>query len=735
MKLFKNISFFLIFLFLQFAYSQESKISKKQIIKKLNESGLAFYNFEVEKSLQLAKIALNDAHTINDNVLIAKAYNIIALNFVEFSDVNKAIEYYNKALYHANLTSNDSIKCWINDNLGSCYSYKKNDFNKAIVYYKKGIIYSKKINDSIDITYNQLNITSAYFAIKDFNNGVKYLKLCENYVSKKGELEAKISLATLYGSYYSSLHLDTKAELYFNEAIKLGKQSDADLIDSNLCDVYADFSNHYKKKNDFKNALHYLELKEVLQKKIYSEERVKNVKVTGGEIEIEEFKRQIEKIENEKNKQLLDLKESKLIVLLFVVIFLTLMLLIYSLYKNNKFRDKSNNELTIANKELKIAKDKAEEASLLKTQFVSTISHELRTPLYGVVGITDIILDEHKELANSPHLNSLKFSARYLLSLVNDLLQINKIEENRINLESMIFNISDEIKTIIDSLEFIAIKNNNKLITEIDTDIPEFVIGDKLRLSQVFMNLVSNALKFTKNGEVRISADLVKFEGTKTHIKFQVKDNGVGIAKDDQDKIFEKFVQIERKEGDYQGTGLGLSIVQKLIELFGSSIQIESELNVGTNFIFTISFESDESRRNEIINDIVVDLSTNYNYKILVVEDNKINQVVTKKILESNNFRCTIVDDGYAAINLLENEKYDIVLMDINMPIINGFETTKLIRNKGINIPIIALTAFDKQEITEQALSCGMNDIIIKPFEQVKLFQIISNLVSIKKAN
>ena len=131
----------------------------------------------------------------------------------------------------------------------------------------------------------------------------------------------------------------------------------------------------------------------------------------------------------------------------------------------------------------------------------------------------------------------------------------------------------------------------------------------------------------------------------------------------------------------------------------------------------------------------MVDLSNNYNYRILVVEDNKINQVVTKKILESNNFKCTIVEDGYAAINLLENEKFDIVLMDINMPIINGFETTKLIRNKGIQIPIIALTAFDKQEITEQALSSGMNDIIIKPFEQAKLFQIITNLVTIKKAD
>jgi CheY-like chemotaxis protein len=166
--------------------------------------------------------------------------------------------------------------------------------------------------------------------------------------------------------------------------------------------------------------------------------------------------------------------------------------------------------------------------------------------------------------------------------------------------------------------------------------------------------------------------------------------------------------------------------VQKLIELFDSKIELESKEGVGTRFFFTIAFESDKNKKNEIINNIIVDLTPNNFYKILVVEDNKINQIVTKKILESNNFKCTITEDGYAAINLLESQHFDLILMDINMPIINGFETSKLIRKKGFTIPIIALTAFDKQEITEQVLSSGMNDIIIKPFEQAKLFQVIN---------
>lgn len=733
MKINKNIFLLIALTFLQLAISQVQ--SKKQIEKTLIDAGAAFFNLDVDKSLKLSKSALDNAYKIKDDALMAKAYNIIGLNFEEFYNPDKGFEYYQKALKHAELAKNDSIRDRINNNIGSYYSYRKNNFKKSIEYHKKALFFSEKIKDSIEIMYTKLNIASANFAINDFKNGIGYLESTKDYVLKSGELEAKISLYSMFGSYYSFFNDNFKAEQNFNEAVNLSKKNTSKLVDSNVCDVYNDFSKHYEKNKNYEKAFYYLNLHQEIKEKNYNDERIKKVKLAGSEIELSEYKRQIDKIEVEKSKQSKDLKESKLIVLLFVIIFFILLLLLYSLYKNNVFREQSNRELKIANEELKIAKEKAEVASQLKTQFVSTISHELRTPLYGVVGITNIILDEHKELVNSPHLNSLKFSARYLLSLVNNLLQINKIEENKIILENMIFNVSNEINSIVDSLEFIAVKNNNKLIADVDSNIPEFLIGDKLRLSQVLMNIVSNALKFTKDGKVIVTAKLERIEGTRHFVYFSIQDNGVGIAKEDQEKIFEKFVQIERKEGDYQGTGLGLSIVQKLTELFGSKIYLESEEGVGTTFSFTIGFEADETKKNEIINNIVVDLSSNHFYKILVVEDNKINQIVTKKILESNNFKCTILEDGYAAIELLDNENFDVILMDINMPIINGFDTTKLIRKKGVTTPVIALTAFDKQEITEQALSCGMNDIIIKPFEQGKLFQVINILVTKKNVD
>jgi CheY-like chemotaxis protein len=341
-----------------------------------------------------------------------------------------------------------------------------------------------------------------------------------------------------------------------------------------------------------------------------------------------------------------------------------------------------------------------------------------------------MLLDEHKELANSPHLSSLKFSARYLLSLVNDILHINKIEENRIVLESLAFNVSDEINMIKNSLSFIAQNNENTITVEIDPAIPEYLIGDKLRLSQILMNLVSNALKFTKKGEVKVSANLVKVEDKSHYIEFLVKDNGIGIAAVDQDKIFEKFVQVGRNENDYQGTGLGLAIVKRLVSLFNSTISLESKVGEGTTFKFTIAFDYDPDKTNEIINSIKVDLTSSQIFRILVVEDNKINQTVTRRIIEKNNCSCAIVNDGFQAIEILEKETFDVVLMDINMPLMNGFETTRKIRLKGIKTPIIALTAFAKDEITEEAISAGMNDIIIKPFEPLKLFKVINDQIN-----
>lgn len=725
----KRIVTLLVFLigFSHPSFSQAELASKKAVtaLARLAEGYLRSADFD--KSLLTSRKALSAAISINDDYLIASSYIIIAGNYDELSEYDKAIYFYQKAMSYAERTDNAILKHRAINNLGNMFCFEKKQYEKGINYYKQSIEYAIKAGAYDRIFYTKLNIAWAYFDIGKYDQGFPYLKSVNENNNKFGNETTVVVINMLNGMYSSHKNQTVKANEFFVKAIKLGIEVKDK---SDLSYSYQEYSKFLKKNKEYEKAYQNLELYNNIKDELYDNEKLEKAEVIGINLQLDEYKREIDKIAIEKDNQYQSLKKSRIIVVLFIVAVCVLLLLLLTFYKNNNFKRIKNAELVLANKELSMAKEKAEEVSLLKTQFVSTISHELRTPLYGVVGITNMLLDEHKELASSPHLNSLKFSARYLLSLVNDILQINKIEEKRVVLETLTFNISDEINVVTNSLQFIANKNENKTIVDIDPTIPEFLIGDKLRLSQILMNLASNALKFTKKGEVHITAKQVEVKGKFHYIEFQVADNGIGIDKFDQDKIYDKFVQIGRKEDDYQGTGLGLAIVKRLIELFDSEIHVESELNKGTTFTFTIAFEADDEKVSQIINNIEVDLTSSQILKVLVVEDNKINQVVTRKIIEKNNYKCDIVDDGIIALEILDRETYDVILMDINMPIINGFETTRRIRSKGITTPIIALTAFDKEEITEEAISAGMNDIIIKPFEPVKLFQIINSQIN-----
>ena len=723
----QKILLILLFLFtFQSSFSQKDKLTKKEVFSLLAKSDSLMFKSSYKQSLSLSYKALNHAFELNDNKLISLAYNSIAGTYEEILEEDKALAYYKKAIFHTDKAGNDTLKIWFYNNIGNIYLYRKNQIDKSIEYYDKSLGYSQQIKDTGAIVLTKMNKSWALFQKKNNNQAIENLNYAEKYIEHMRYPDTETYLNLLLGIKFNYLKDNEKAGFYFNEAINLGKKNN---LDAYLSDAYEQYANHLFAIGDYKNAYLNLDNHEEVKDRVFNSEKVKNTQIVALKIELDQSKKEIKKIAKENSLQTENLKKTKIIVILILVFLLLLMLILYVLYRNNIFRKKVNDYLEDKNIELKIAKEKAEEASKLKTQFISTISHELRTPLYGVVGITNMLSDEHKELADSPHLNSLKFSARYLLSLVNDLLQINKIEENKVVLENLAMNIADEIKMVSNSLSFIASRNNNKIVTQIDSKIPEYLVGDKLRLSQILMNLVSNGLKFTQDGEVRIIVNLERNEKSNCFINFVVEDTGMGIAEKDLGKIFDKFVQIDRKEDDYQGAGLGLSIVKKLITLFGSEISVESKEGQGTKFTFTIGFDSDITKVNEIINNIQVDLSNDQVYKVLVVEDNKINQMVTRKIMEKNNFKTIIVDDGYAAIEALNKESFDVVLMDINMPLINGFDTTRLIRKKGITIPIIALTAFAKDEISEEAISSGMNDVLVKPFEQANLIHCIETLV------
>ena len=398
------------------------------------------------------------------------------------------------------------------------------------------------------------------------------------------------------------------------------------------------------------------------------------------------------------------------------ILSIILVLLLLSLYKNYLFKQKTNLFLVKTNKEIKIAKDKAEELLTLKSQFISTISHELRTPLYGVVGIIDIIKEENPKLAESDYMKSLTFSSNYLLSLVNDVLQLSKFESRIIKLEENEFNIFEEVDAIFNSSNMIYNKNSNKINFYLDPNIPKFLIGDSSRLAQILINLLDNSLKFTRSGEVTLLINLIKNENDYSHIKFEVKDTGIGIAPENQKIIFENFVQLKNKRMSYQGSGIGLSIVHYLIEMFESNIEIQSDLGKGCSFTFAIKFKNKCNEETKLISNNPTQLLLEP-INVLLIEDNKINQLVTQKSLLKLNCNVEIVENGSDALDLLQNSTFDLILTDINLPDISGFEITKKIREQNIITPVFAVTAYSFEEIKQQAIESGIDEIIVKPFK------------------
>ncbi|WP_299209260.1 response regulator [uncultured Dokdonia sp.] len=425
------------------------------------------------------------------------------------------------------------------------------------------------------------------------------------------------------------------------------------------------------------------------------------------------------------------IKANTLTTVLSIAMITILSLLILSLYKNNNLRTKANELLQAKNTELIVAKDNAEKASMVKAQFLSTITHELRTPMYAVTGLTHLLLSENPTEEQKKHLDSLKFSGEYLLSLINNILDLNKLEANKVEVEQTAFNLKKRIEDVLFALGKSAKDKGNSLNFEFDQDIPEEVLGDPLMISQILINLVGNAVKFTRDGTVDIRVQKIKQTESETYLHFEIEDTGEGISKKKQKNIFQNFTQgsvaINRKFG---GTGLGLSIVKNLLDLLDSKVELESTLGKGSKFSFNIKYNltkqaGQESNPHHIIYDI--DYVALENRKILVVEDNKINQMITRKILEKNKMICDVADNGEIAVEKARSQDFDLILMDIHMPGISGIEATEQIRLFDKEIPILALTAVTIDENIDEFHEAGFNDIIPKPYKVEEFFQKIHN--------
>ena len=285
----------------------------------------------------------------------------------------------------------------------------------------------------------------------------------------------------------------------------------------------------------------------------------------------------------------------------------------------------------------------------------------------------------------------------------------------------------------MDTFDYRLKESNNKIFLSIDENLPEYIKCDKVRLSQILINLVGNSVKFTQNGKIDLRAKLITQTSNNVKIRFEVEDNGDGIPKSKFKEIFQNFSQLENSNNNimYQSTGLGLSITKQLVKLFNSKIELESDLGIGTKFSFNVELEIEKNTKIILVDraKTIKSTSCNKGYKILVAEDNKINQIVTKNLLKRENHQCTIVGNGAEAVEAIENGNFDVVLMDIHMPVMDGNTATKKIRKFNKFIPIIALTAADIEEVKENYNDTGINANITKTLDDYEYFQTMEQLI------
>jgi signal transduction histidine kinase/CheY-like chemotaxis protein len=657
--------------------AEELKANKSEGLLHIKIAELQFLTGNSENAISSLIKAAEINRLLKDNVNLAVAYNLNGEIYAKKGDYKTALDYFDNARSLFEIEGIDKLVGEVLYNQAKILIHQKN-FNQANILLEKAIIISKKY--------------------------------------KAYELLSK----TLLESSIVSLNLqnNSKSLSQANEAAEISLKNK---FHNTLRNSYFVLSKVHEKNLDFKNSISHLKKYVSLNDSLVA---VATSKLSSNE-EIQIQLANKDRLNTQMAQELVEEKEaadlSKLTTILSIGLITILSLLTLSLYKNNNIRLKTNNMLHKKNTELLTEKERAEIAAETKSKFLSTVTHELRTPLYAVTGLTNMLLDEEPKPNQIQHLKSLKFSGDYLLTFINDILQINKIEANKVELDPEVFNLKHKVENVISALSNSAHDNNTILHFEYDKNLPEIYNADQLKISQILINLIGNSIKFTKDGNIWVRVNKIGKSGKKYSIKFEVEDNGIGISKEKQKMLFESFnqgsVQINRK---YGGTGLGLSIVKGLIGILKGKIYMKSNLGKGTTFFFEIPMEYSK----EIIITNKEDFTTKTKdldlskLEILVVEDNKINQMITKKILNKMGLTCQVVDNGEDAVIKVKNEKFAVVLMDIHMPGISGIEATKQIRAFDKEQTIFALTAVTLEDKMHEFEEAGFSDIISKPFKQ-----------------
>jgi len=672
---------------------------------------------------------------LNDQVGLAYLYLNLGASFNYLKDYDLANEYYRKAEALFLKLDYKEEYADVLQNLGSSYSDSGDDI-KAYSYYKRALLIYEQHEY---VAGWMLCLANAGLTMANLDSLDRALEMIDGSIklsTTAGDLSTLSYALNSNGKILMKLKRYAEADLAltgakeialangFSEEIKENHLLRSDLFHATGNQLYAYI--HRVWHDDMRDSL----------------EQLNNLGSINSQMlayETEKRDRQIKLLETERERKLLnEEKNVSLFWLICSVLGLSLIggALLYFSYTKKKKSEAllkiKQRELTQINLKLEEEKLMAEQATNSKAEFLSMMTHELRTPLNAVVGIANVLEEKNRNEEDDQALQTLKFASHNLLALINDILDFNKLESGNVNLEEVNFDLTKLLQNIRMSFQMEASKKNLHFSVHRSQNVPQIVCGDPTRLTQIITNLVSNALKFTHQGFVRLYVELVYSKSGEHRIRFVVKDTGIGIPKEKQATIFNSFQQAEssttRKFG---GSGLGLSICKRIIEISGGSLNVESEPGLGSTFLFELPFKS--VKENEFDSSSAMDEEAIKNMKdkisglnILLVDDNEMNIFVAKTILKNLNISVKEAFSGMEALDILdEGDQFSLVLLDLQMPGIDGFETSKRIKLNQINLPVVALTASSKEEVSFNGNSENFNGYLRKPFEIEQLIEVL----------
>lgn len=662
------------------------------------------------KALEYAQKGLKTSEDAHYLLGSANAHNKIGEIFTNDASSEKSFPHYIEAIKINQLIDNKRGLAFNYNNIGNVYEVlEKSD--SSLSYYQKSYNIYKEIGDKWGMGLSVLNIGYTLEKQDKLTDALKYctesFNICEEIGDKEGQSFALMTLAKIYGR----LKKYNVSIIHAKESMKIAQQIGSKLLLKDNTEILYDV---YEQQKDYPNALLYYKLYAAYQDSLINED-VQN-KLHQMEVEYEYNQKVTDLKLAQTQKELQKDKEiqaQRYILNAFIIAFLFMIVLFVMMFFNRK--------------RIMEAREQAIKASNAKSEFLANMSHEIRTPLNGVIGFSDLLMKTPLNETQKKYMSTVYNSANSLLSIINDILDFSKIEVGKLELTLEKTDLFQLCKEASDMILFQVQQKELGISVKISPNLPQFIWVDALRLKQILINLLGNAVKFTLRGEIEIRVESVQQMGEMQTLRFSVKDTGIGIAAENLQKIFEAFAQGDASTTrNFGGTGLGLSISNKLLALMGSKLLVESTLGKGSTFYFDINLKTQHTKMAQEYSSLASPAQENRTpfantqaIKVLIAEDNDVNMFLAKTILTQifPNAILTEAENGEEAIEQFKTAIPDIILMDIQMPQMNGYEATKAIRSleNGKNVPIIALTAGIVMGEKEKCLAAGMSDFMSKP--------------------